>query len=69
MKLPADLPVYLFVQEHNTGVERWTEMHQAQMAEGKNGKMLLIDADHYLHHTESKLIASETIKYLESLKQ
>jgi pimeloyl-ACP methyl ester carboxylesterase len=64
LSLPADLPVLLFVQEHNTGVEGWMALHEEQAASVDRSELIPMDADHYLHHTESAAIAADTERFL-----
>ena len=61
---PANLPVLLFAQQNNTGVEGWAELHEKQAAHAERGELILLDADHYLHHTKSPEIAEEMKRFL-----
>lgn len=67
MKLPENLPTILFVAV-NDGRETWAAEHQEQIKQVKTGKVVELDGQHYLHHTQSEAIAKETKLFLDSLK-
>lgn len=62
MTLPSDLPTLLFVAV-NDGRDDWLPEHQKQIKQVKNGKIIELDGEHYLHHTQSKAIAEESNKF------
>lgn len=64
VKFPKNLPVYLFVQENNTGVDFGLEMHEAQIEGLTNARLMPLDGDHYLHYTEAEVMAEETRAFL-----
>ena len=64
---PTDLPVLLFVQAHNTDVAGWIELHQWQAASVEHGRVIILDGEHYLHHTQSAAIAHDTEEFLTTL--
>lgn len=66
-KMPEDMPVYLFVQEHNDSIPTWQVLHEEQKNSVKNGKMMLIDGDHFLHFEHSEIIVKETKAFLEEI--
>ncbi|RLP84119.1 alpha/beta hydrolase [Mycetocola lacteus] len=62
---PTDLPVLLFVaNSDNEEVPGWLELHQEQAATTSQGQVISLKGEHYLHHTQSEAIATETIAYL-----
>ncbi|MGC0364591.1 pimeloyl-ACP methyl ester carboxylesterase [Rhodococcus sp. 27YEA15] len=63
---PADLPILLFAVT-NSDVEGWTPLHEAQAASVEHGELILLDGDHYLHHTRSKEIAENVNRFLAEL--
>ena len=67
MSLPKDLPTILFVAI-NDGRPTWAEEHQEQIKQVRTGKVVELDGQHYLHHTQSEAIAKETKLFLDSLK-
>ncbi|HCM88841.1 MULTISPECIES: alpha/beta hydrolase [Vagococcus] len=67
MKLPENLPTILFVAV-NDGRPTWAAEHQEQIKQVKVGKVVELDGQHYLHHTQSEAIAKETKLFLDGLK-
>jgi 2-hydroxy-6-oxonona-2,4-dienedioate hydrolase len=68
LRFPAELPVLLFVQANNTDVPGWLALHNQQASEVKDGKVVLLDADHYLHHTKSKEIVENFRTFMKTVK-
>lgn len=64
---PSDLPLLEFVQANNTGVEGWIPLHEEQIAGADHGELVILDADHYLHHTKSKEIAASFRAFMAEL--
>ncbi|NWL13857.1 hypothetical protein DM793_21580 [Paenarthrobacter nitroguajacolicus] len=67
MTFPEDLPVLLFVRAKNIDVEGWVDLHQRQAASVKNGRMITLDGEHYLHRTHSLPITQATAAFLNTL--
>lgn len=65
--MPKDLPLYLFVQQYNEAIPNWKELHEEQKNSVDNGKMMLIDGDHFLHFEHSEIIVKETKEFLENI--
>ena len=63
---PADLPILLFAVQ-NSKVQGWTELHEGQAASVDHGELVLLDGDHYLHHTKSKEIGEHVTLFLGEL--
>ncbi|MER5838110.1 hypothetical protein ABT116_47315, partial [Streptomyces sp. NPDC002130] len=63
---PADLPILLFAVQ-NSEVEGWTALHEGQAASVDHGELVLLDGDHYLHHTKSKEIAENVNRFMGEL--
>lgn len=57
LTFPKDLPLFLFVQANNAGVEGWIPLHEGQIKDSVHGKVITMDGSHYLHHTHFKEIA------------
>ncbi|OOC58477.1 alpha/beta hydrolase [Paenibacillus ihbetae] len=57
LTFPKDLPLLLFVQANNEGVEGWIPLHEGQIKDSVHGKVVTMDGSHYLHHTHFKEIA------------
>ncbi|MFZ4895441.1 alpha/beta fold hydrolase [Plantibacter sp. Mn2098] len=64
---PKDLPLLLFVNTKDDDVAGWVELHQQQAASVDNGKVVLIEGEHYLHHRFSAEIAQDTEAFLSAL--
>lgn len=62
------LPLLLFIQASNTGVEGWAELHEGQIKNSVHGKVIPYEGGHYLHHTKSKEIVEETRAFLQQAK-
>lgn len=54
---PADLPLLLFVVEHNEKNPGWLGLHEQQASEVEDGTVVPLDGEHYLHHTHAPEIA------------
>lgn len=54
---PADLPVLLFVQAHHPVVEQWVAEHEKQIANSKQGEIVLLEANHYLYRSHPQEIS------------
>ncbi|MGC6590486.1 alpha/beta fold hydrolase [Paenibacillus sp. Dod16] len=57
LTFPKHLPLLLFVQANNAGVEGWIPLHEGQIKDSVHGKVITMDGSHYLHHTHYKEIA------------
>lgn len=64
---PRDLPVLLFVQSNDAELAGWVDLHGKQAASVDTGTVVLMQGDHYLHHTLSKQIASDSVSFLAGL--
>ncbi|OWA35824.1 alpha/beta hydrolase [Saccharibacillus sp. O16] len=58
-KFPADLPLILFVNEDDDALPNWVKLHEDQVKQAKQGKMILMHGGHYLHHKNSPEIAAD----------
>ncbi|MBZ4486694.1 alpha/beta hydrolase [Microbacterium sp. cx-55] len=63
-EFPRTLPVLLFVADDNGDVEGWLDLHRSQAASVDQGRVVVLDGEHYLHHTQSPAIARETDGFL-----
>ncbi len=57
LSFPKAFPVILFVQADNTEVKDWLPLHEAQVRPLDHGRVVTLEGEHYLHHTQSKAIA------------
>jgi pimeloyl-ACP methyl ester carboxylesterase len=62
-EFPVDLPVLLFVL-NDDDVPGWVQLHQEQVDKQTTGEMVLLDGDHYLHHTQSAVMAQKLGEFL-----
>ncbi|MDI9915276.1 alpha/beta hydrolase [Rhodococcus sp. IEGM 1379] len=63
---PVDLPILLFAVQ-NSKVEGWTALHEGQAASVDHGELVLLEGDHYLHHTKSKEIVEHFTTFMDEL--
>lgn len=67
MTFPASLSVLLFVRRDDQDVPGWLALHEKQAATVERGKVIVLEGEHYLHHTRSAEIGTDTTAFLESL--
>lgn len=65
---PRDLPVLLFVQSNNEHNPQWIPLHEEQVKQSAQGKMIPMEGSHYLHHTKFKEIAAEFKAYMKEIQ-
>ncbi|NIK79784.1 pimeloyl-ACP methyl ester carboxylesterase [Paenibacillus castaneae] len=68
LSFPKDLPLILFVQANNTDVDKWIPLHEEQVKDSVHGKMIKLEGEHYLHHTQSKEIVENFRAFMEEIK-
>ncbi|MGE6515438.1 alpha/beta fold hydrolase [Lysinibacillus sphaericus] len=68
LSFPKDLPLLLFVQANNAGVEGWIPLHEEQAKDSVHGKMIPMEGSHYLHHTQFKEIAQNFREFMKEAK-
>ncbi|MEK4661047.1 alpha/beta hydrolase [Priestia sp. FSL H7-0729] len=68
LSFPNDLPLLLFVQANNEGVEGWIPLHEGQIKDSVHGKVVTMDGSHYLHHTQFKKIAEDVRAFMNEAK-
>ncbi|MEO2213339.1 alpha/beta hydrolase [Paenibacillus amylolyticus] len=68
LTFPKDLPLLLFVQANNEGVEGWIPLHEGQIKDSVHGKVITMDGEHYLHHTLFKEIAEDVRTFMNEAK-
>ncbi|MEC0094053.1 alpha/beta fold hydrolase [Paenibacillus macquariensis] len=67
-KFPNKLPVIFFLQKSNTDVEGWIPLHEEQIKDSVNGKLIELEGEHYLHHTKSKEIVENFRSFMEKVE-
>lgn len=65
---PRHLPMLLFVQSNNTANPNWLPLHEEQIKQSDQGKLIPMEGSHYLHHTKYKEIAEEFKAYMKSVQ-
>lgn len=68
LSFPKTLPLMLFIQANNTDVEGWIPLHEEQVKDSVFGEMVLLEGDHYLHHTKSKEIVENFRAFMEGIE-
>ncbi|MEK4474932.1 alpha/beta hydrolase [Paenibacillus sp. FSL R7-0048] len=68
LNFPKDLPVIFFLVKENTDVPGWESLHKEQIKDSLHGKLMLLDGEHYLHHTRSKDIVENFRSFMGEIK-
>jgi len=68
LTFPKDLPIILFVQGDNTANPQWVPLHEEQIKDSIQKNLIVLNGQHYLHHTHSKTIAENFNKFMEEVK-
>ncbi|QNK90450.1 alpha/beta hydrolase [Sporosarcina sp. resist] len=68
LAFPENLPLILFIQANNTGVEGWIPLHEGQVKDSVHGEVMKMEGGHYLHHTKSKEIVEKFKEFMEDIK-
>lgn len=68
LEFPKNLPVIFFLVQNDADIKNWKTQHEEQIKNSVNGKVILLDGTHYLHYTQSKAIADDLKKFIDSTK-
>ncbi|WP_376747389.1 alpha/beta hydrolase [Brevibacillus reuszeri] len=68
LAFPRNLPVIFFVHANDTEQPNWIKLHEEQLKDSRNGKVIPLDGDHYLHHTRSKEMVDSVRQFLNDSK-
>ncbi|MCK6073350.1 alpha/beta fold hydrolase [Paenibacillus silvae] len=68
MIYPRELPMLLFVQSNNDKNPNWLPLHEEQIKQSDQGKLIPMEGSHYLHHTKYKEIAEQFKEYMKHIK-
>lgn len=68
LKFPKSLPVMFFLVKGTTDVPDWELLHQEQIKDSEHGRIVLLEGDHYLHHTRSKEIVQDFRSFMDGIK-
>lgn len=66
LQYPSTLPILIFLSSENISrVKWWKKLHEEQIANCKNAKMIELKGSHYLHWTQSDEMAKQVYSFLE----
>ncbi|OPA73615.1 alpha/beta hydrolase [Paenibacillus selenitireducens] len=65
---PPNLPVIFFIQANHPVTDRWVPEHEAQVKNSVHGKVMLFEADHYIHRTKAKEIVENFRAFMKEIK-
>ncbi|KOR90831.1 alpha/beta hydrolase [Paenibacillus solani] len=68
LSFPNKLPVVFFIQANHPVTDRWLPEHEKQAKDSVYGKVITLEADHYLYRTEAKEIVEKFRAYMEEIK-
>ncbi|WP_169086183.1 alpha/beta fold hydrolase [Paenibacillus sp. PL91] len=68
LTFPKNLPVIFFIQANNTDNEGWIPLHEEQVKNSVQGKVMTFEGGHYLHHTRSKEIVENFREFMKEIK-
>jgi len=66
MSFPEELPVLMMLASKNveTFEDWWKPLHEKQLKSTKHGKLIILEGSHFLHQTQSELIAETSRKFI-----
>lgn len=68
LQFPKNLPVIFFLVQNDSEDKDWIPQHEEQIKNSVNGKIVPLEGTHYLHYTQSKPIADDLKKFIDSTK-
>lgn len=69
-EIPIDTPMYFFISNgKEIPVQNWDKLLIDYADKLKNGKYMSLDASHYLHDYEPKLISKEIKEFIKSIEE
>lgn len=68
LQFPKNLPVIFFLVQNDSEDKDWIPQHEEQIKNSVNGKIVPLEGTHYLHYTQSKAIADDLKKFIDSTK-
>ncbi|SEG71665.1 alpha/beta fold hydrolase [Paenibacillus sp. UNC499MF] len=66
---PTNLPVIFFIQANHPAADRWIPEHEKQIKDSVHGKVVLLEAEHYLYRSHSKEITENFRKFMKEIKE
>lgn len=65
IEYPKELPVLYFLATDSVNPdENWLKIHQDMVKNSEKSDIKIIEGGHYLHHTQSKQLAEDTLSFL-----
>ncbi|WP_028546878.1 alpha/beta fold hydrolase [Paenibacillus taiwanensis] len=64
VSFPKNFPIIFFIQANHPVTDRWVPEHEAQLKNSVHGKMMLFEADHYIHRTRAKEITENLREFM-----
>lgn len=68
LQFPKNLPVIFFLVKDDPDIKNWTAQHEEQIKNSLHGKIILLEGTHYLHYTQSKVMADDLKSFIDSTK-
>jgi len=68
VSFPKNLPIIFFIQANHPVTDRWVPEHEAQVKNSVHGKVMLFEADHYIHRTKAKEIVENLREFMKEIK-
>jgi pimeloyl-ACP methyl ester carboxylesterase len=68
LTFPNKLPVVFFIQADHPVTDRWLPEHEKQAKDSDYGKVITLEANHYLYRTHAKEIAEKFRAYMKEIK-
>lgn len=68
LQFPKNLPVIFFLVKDDPDIKNWTAQHEEQIKNSLHGKIILLEGTHYLHYTQSKVMADDLKSFMDSTK-
>ena len=68
LQFSKNLPVIFFLVKDDPDIKNWTTQHEEQIKNSLHGKIVLLDGTHYLHYTQSKVMADDLKSFIDSTK-
>ncbi len=66
LSYPKEMPVLMFISTQTSNFTKgwWQKLHERQIASLDNARIMLVEGNHHLHRTNSKLLAKEVSNFL-----
>jgi len=68
LTFPKNLPLAFFIQANHPATDRWIPEHEKQVKDSVYGKVVTIEADHYLYRTDAKKNCRKIQRFYERKK-